>query len=51
MIKIPAGFNWCAKQKGRRIRTKKLSKNRYMRICYYRGKSYAGEVKAKKGKK
>jgi hypothetical protein len=47
---MPAGFDKCEKAGGR-IRTKKLSGGRYMKICYLDGKSYAGEVKKKKGKK
>ena len=44
---MPAAFELCRKQGGR-IRTKKLSKGRYMRICFKGGKSYKGEIKTKK---
>lgn len=48
---MPADFERCVRNGGR-IRTKSLSDNRYMRICFKRGKSYAGEVKERKsGKK
>lgn len=47
---MPAGFDKCVKDGGR-VRTKTLSKGRYMRICWLNGKSYAGHVKKKKGKK
>jgi hypothetical protein len=46
---MPADFERCV-AKGGRVRTKKLSKNRYMRICFLDKKSYAGEVKKKKKK-
>lgn len=41
---MPKDFNSCVRRGGR-VRTKKLSKGRYMRICFIGGKSYAGEVK------
>ena len=44
---MPAAFLRCVKNGGR-VRTKKLSGNRYMHICFLNGKSYAGEVKTKK---
>lgn len=44
---MPADFIWCAKQKGSRVRTKSLSGGRYLHICFYKGKSYSGEVKKK----
>ena len=43
---MPIAFNKCVKQGGR-VRTKSLSENRYMHICFLNGKSYAGEVKTK----
>lgn len=46
---MPAAFESCRKRGGR-IRTKKLSGGRYIHICFIGGKSYAGEVKKKKGK-
>ena len=45
----PQAFDNCAK-KGGRVRTITLKGNRYMRICYLNGKSFAGEVKTKQGK-
>ena len=51
---MPPEFVWCTNQKGSRTRTisgpsKKfgLKKGEYIRICYFKGKSYLGE-KAKK---
>jgi len=41
---MPAGFEWCVAHQGR-VRTKKLSKGRYMHICFLNNKSYAGEIK------
>ena len=47
---MPADFDACQK-KGGRIRTKRVSKGKYMHICYDKGgKSHAGEVKTAKGK-
>jgi len=46
---MPKAFDNCRK-KGGRIRTKKLSHNRYIHICYLNGKSYAGETKKKKAR-
>ena len=45
--KMPKAFTECVKNGGR-VRTKKLSGGRYMRVCFLNGKSYAGEVKTKK---
>jgi len=45
---MPEAFERC-RANGGKIRTKKLSGNRYMRICYHNGKSYPGEVHHKKG--
>ena len=47
---MPESFNRCV-SKGGRVRTKKLSGNRYIHICFLNGKSYAGEVKKKKKSK
>jgi len=47
---MPAGFDRCVREGGR-VRTKKLSGNRYIHICYLNGKSHAGEVKHKEKKK
>ena len=44
---MPAAFERCVKQGGR-VRTKKLSKGRYIKICFVKGKSYSGEVHTKK---
>jgi len=44
---MPKDFENCAKQGGR-VRTKTLSGNRYIRICFKDNKSYAGEAKKKK---
>ena len=45
---MPVGFDRCRKAGGR-IRTKTLSKGRFMHICFDKnGKSHAGEVKTKK---
>ena len=41
---MPEAFDRCVRLGGR-VRTKKLSKGRYIHICYRHGKSYAGEVK------
>lgn len=46
---MPKAFEECVK-KGGSVRTKTLSKNRYMPICWLNNKSYAGEVKTKKDK-
>lgn len=46
---MPAAFNKCVK-KGGRVRTKKLSGQRYIHLCFSKGKSYAGEVKKRKSK-
>jgi len=48
---MPAGFEWCSKQKGHRIRTikpKGKGSRTYMHVCYLNGKSYPGEVKKRK---
>ena len=46
---MPVAFDKCVEMGGR-IRTKKLGKNKYMHICFIKGKSYAGKVKTKKKK-
>jgi len=43
----PQNFNNCRKNGGK-IRTKTLSGNKYMHICFLNGKSFPGEVKTKK---
>lgn len=44
---MPKAFEDCVR-KGGRVRTKTLSKGRYLRICFRDGRSYPGEVKRKK---
>lgn len=46
---MPKPFEDCIKRGGR-VKTKSLSKDRYIRICYLNGQSYAGEVTKKKKK-
>ena len=45
---MPASFDDCVRRGGK-VRTKKLSGNRYMPVCYREGKSYPGYVKKSKG--
>jgi len=47
---MPADFEKCVNSGGK-VRTKKLSGGRYIKICYKGGKSYAGEVHKKKKEK
>ena len=47
---MPKKFTDCAKSGGR-VRTKSLSGNRHIKLCFKDGKSAAGEVKKNKGKK
>jgi len=44
---MPAGFEKCVRNGGR-VRTKKLSGNKYQHVCFLKGKSYAGHVKTRK---
>jgi hypothetical protein len=44
---MPKAFLQCV-AKGGRVRTKPLSGNRYIKLCFSHGKSYAGEAKKKK---
>ena len=44
---MPAAFEKC-RSMGGKIRTKSMSKNRYMRMCILKGKTYMGEMKTKK---
>ena len=44
---MPEAFEKCVKDGGR-VRTKKLSGGRYIKICFKDGKSHAGEVHTKK---
>lgn len=46
---MPASFDACIRRGGR-VRTKKLSKGRYIHICFKGGKSFAGYVKRRKVK-
>jgi len=41
---MPQAFENCIKNGGK-VRAKKLKGNKYLRICFLKGKSYAGEVK------
>lgn len=43
---MPKDFEKCVKNGGR-VRTKKLSGNKYMHICFLNGESYSGEIKTK----
>ena len=47
---MPPAFTKCVK-KGGRVRTKKLSDGRYLKICFDEKGSHAGEVKKKKTRK
>jgi len=44
----PQAFESCIKRGGR-VRTKSLKGGKYLHICILNGKSFAGEVKEKKG--
>ncbi len=46
---MPADFLTCVANGGK-VRTKKLPKGKYIRICYLNGKSFAGEVRTKEVK-
>lgn len=46
---MPEAFLKCVREGGKVI-TKTLKGGKYLHICYKNGKSYAGEVKVKKGK-
>src|SRR3990167_5103639 len=46
---MPAAFDACVKNGGR-VRTKNLGDNKYMKVCFKDGKSYAGHTKTKKEK-
>lgn len=48
---MPESFEKCLNTPGHRVRTKQLSDNRYIRICYIGNKSYAGEAHEKVGEK
>ena len=47
---MPEAFDIC-RRNGGKIRTKSMGGGKYMHICILNGKTYAGEVKKKKGKK
>lgn len=44
---MPVAFDKCI-AKGGRVKTKTISKTKYMHICFLGGKSFSGEVKTKK---
>lgn len=44
---MPKAFNSCVKRGGR-VRTKRLSGKRYIKLCFKGGKSFAGHVKRRK---
>lgn len=44
---MPRAFKRCASSGGR-VRTKSLSKGRYIKVCFKKSKSYAGHVEKKK---
>ena len=44
---MPAAFENCVKRGGR-IRSKRVSKTHYIKICFINGKSYVGEKHAYK---
>ena len=45
---MPADFDRCVK-KGGKVRTKEMGEGKYMHVCVLDGKTYAGEMKMKKG--
>lgn len=46
---MPKAFDQCARAPGSIIRTKRLSNQRYMRLCKYRSGRWArGEIKKRK---
>jgi len=47
---MPADFLRCIRDGGR-VRTKSLPDNKYIRICFLGGKSYAGESQTRKSAK
>jgi len=47
---MPADFTRCVRAGGR-VRTKRLKAGKYMHLCFKGGKSHAGEVKTRKGKR
>jgi len=47
---MPKDFNRCVK-KGGRVRTRKLPKGRYQRVCFDEKGGHAGEVKKRKPRK
>lgn len=46
---MPKAFDNCV-SKGGRVRTLSRGKNKFQRICFIKGKSFAGEIKTKKKK-
>ncbi len=47
---MPPKFTKCIAEGGK-IRTKTISKDKYMKVCIKGGKSVGGHVKTKKGKR
>ena len=47
---MPAAFDSCVKNGGR-VRTLSLANDKFRRMCFIGGKSFAGEIKTKKKKK
>jgi len=48
---MPKDFLNCVKQKGSRVRTKKLKGGKMIKICFLGGKSYSSEVHSSKDSK
>jgi hypothetical protein len=46
---MPAAFMKCVRSGGR-VRTKKLKDGKSIKLCFRKGKSYAGEVHRKKSR-
>ena len=46
---MPQRFEDCVKRGGK-VRTRKLSGNRFQKVCILDGKSFAGEIKKRKKK-
>jgi len=47
---MPAAFERCQKNGGK-IRTKELGNGKYVHVCFYKGKSFIGEIKKKESDK
>ena len=48
---MPQAFLNCMKKKGHRVRTIKPKPDVYIHVCFYKGKSYRGEVHHERVKK